>query len=285
MPAETIPPTLQLSDAYRRARGFTTILCAIALAWGAAQFEFKSLNFGAAGSVDLSSASVPLILACAIAYAMTRCTIEFAMQPESVRRWRLAQADFKLTVFLVRTAALILGAGGLYRSVETVLAVALVVLILLVASVLLIGAGTLVLTPLMLAIRARRAGHSPGGSPIWAIMEAEGWAALVTVMLQSVLFVALGVGFLLYEPLRSLWTAPPTATAVTVFVLTAIAVVISVYLQPRWYQELFVDEAPFTTKRLPDGTIGVSFRKQPATVPPVQSENSNPQQSSDPHSR
>lgn len=285
MPTETTPPTLQISDAYRRARRFTTILCAIALAWGAAQFEFKSLNFGAAGSIDLSSASVPLILACAIAYAMTRCTIEFAMQPESVRRWRLAQADFKLTVFLVRTAALILGAGGLYRSIETVLAVALVFLILLVASVLLIGAGTLALTPLMLAIRARGVGHSPGGTPFGAIMEAERWAALVTVMLLCVLFVALGVGFLLYEPLRSLWTAPPTATAVTVFVLTAIAVVISVYLQPRWYQEIFVDEAPFTTKRLPDGTIGVSFRKQPTSVPPVQSENSNPQQSSDPHSR
>lgn len=259
MPAETTHPPLQLSDAYRRARRCTTILCAIALSWGAAQFEFKTLNFSAAGSVDLSSASVPLILACAIAYAMTRCTIEFAMQPECVRRWHLAQADFILTVFLVRTAALILGAGGLYRSVETVLAVTLVVLILLVASALLIGAGTLALTPLILAIRARRAGHSPGGSPLGAIMEAEGWAALVTVMLLSVLFVVLGVGFLLYEPLRSLWTAPPTATAVTVFVLTAIAVVVSVYLQPRWFQELFVNEAPFTTKRLPDGTIGVSF--------------------------
>ena len=285
MPAEINSPTLQISDGYRRARRTTSVLCAIALAWAAAQVDFKSLNLGPAGSVDLSNASLPLILACAIAFAITRCTIEFAMQPGNVRRWPLAQADFKLTIFLVRAAALILGAGGLYRSVETVLAVVLVVLILLVASVLLIGAGTLALTPRILAIRVRKGRHSPGGSPVWAIIEAEGWAALVTVMLLSVLFVALGVGFLLYEPLRSLWTAPPTATAVTVFVLTAIAVVISVYLQPRWYQELFVDEAPFTTKRLPDGTIGVSFRKQPASVPPVQSENSNPQQSSDPHSR
>ena len=167
---------------------------------------------------------------------------------------------------------------------ERVLVVALVVLILLVASVLLIGAGTLALTPLMIAIRARQGRHD--GSPVYAVMEAEGWAALVTVVLLSVLFIALGVGSLLYEPLRSLWTAPPTPTAVAVFVLTAIAVVISVYLQPKWYQALFVDdEAPFTTERLPDGTIGVSFRKGPTSVPPMQSENSNSQQPSDPHSR
>ncbi len=285
MAAEINPPTLQISDGYRHARRTTSILCAVALAWAAAQVDFKSLNFGPAGSVDLSNASLPLILACAIAFAITRCTIEFAMQPESVRRWPLAQADFNLTVFIVRAAALILGAGGLYRSVETVLAVALVVLIILVASVLLIGAGTLALTPLMISIRARQGRQSPGGSPIWAIMEAEGWAALVTVVLLSVLFVALGVASLQYKPLLSLWTAPPTPTAVVVFVLTGIAVVISVYVQSIWTRALFLEEAPFTTERLPDGTIGLSFRKQPTSVPSVQSENSNPQQPSDPHSR
>lgn len=112
MRVETNPPTLQISDGYRRARGTTSIFCAIALAWATAQVDFKTLSFGPAGSVDVPSASLPLILACAIAFAITRCTIEFAMQPEGVRRWSLAQADFKLTVFLVRAAALILGAGG-----------------------------------------------------------------------------------------------------------------------------------------------------------------------------
>lgn len=271
-------PSLQISDGYRRARRNTSVLCAIALAWATAQIDLKILSVGVAGSVDVSSASIPLILACAIVFAITRCTIEFAMQPESVRRWSLAQADFKLTVFLVRAAALILGAGGLYRSVETVLAVALVVLTVLVGSLVLIAAGTLALTPLRIAIRARQGRHSPGQSPVWAVMEAEAWAALVTVVLVSVLFVALGVASLQYEPLLSLWTTPPSRTAVVVFVLTGIAVVISVYVESIWSRVLFLEETPFTTTRLPDGTIGVSFRQPRTSDQPAQSEDSNPKQ-------
>ena len=116
-------------------------------------------------------------------------------------------------------------------------------------------------------------------------MEAEGWAALATVVLLSVLFVALGVASLQYKPLLSFWTAPPTPTAVVVFVLTGIAVIISVYVQSIWTRTLFLKEAPFTTTRLPDGTIGVTFRQSRTSDQPVQSENSNPQQPGDAQSR
>ena len=111
---------MEITNGYRNARRNTSILCGISLAWSTAQFEFKSLSFGPIDSVDLSSASIPLVLACGILYVLTRCIIEFAMQPIDVRRWNLAQIDFKITVYLVRIALLFLAAGGLYRSVKTI---------------------------------------------------------------------------------------------------------------------------------------------------------------------
>jgi hypothetical protein len=86
-------------------------------------------------------------MACAIAYAMTRCVLEFAMQPIDVRRWNLAQIDFKITLLLVRAAALILGASGLYRSVDTIFMIVGFIAVLVVASGLFIFLGTLALTP------------------------------------------------------------------------------------------------------------------------------------------
>ena len=56
------------------------------------------------------------------------------MQSVEVRRWRFAQVDFKLSVFLVRISIVILAASGLYRSVETVLYVVLGALGVLIVS-------------------------------------------------------------------------------------------------------------------------------------------------------
>ena len=112
---------IQLAEGYRVARKNTSIFCALGLGWSAAQFDLKSISLGPAGNLDLSGASVAIILAGGIAYTMARCTIEFAMQTKEVRRWHLAQADFKLSVFVVRATVLILAASGLSRSVETVL--------------------------------------------------------------------------------------------------------------------------------------------------------------------
>lgn len=61
-------------------------------------------------------------------------TLEFAMQSVKVRRWRFAQADFKLSVFLVRATILVLAASGLHRSVSTILYIVLAALGVLVGS-------------------------------------------------------------------------------------------------------------------------------------------------------
>lgn len=99
---------LHISDGYRTARRTTSIFCALALAWVAAQFDFKTVSLGYISGVDLSHASISLILACVIAYASVRLVLEYAMQSVEIRRWQFAQVDFKLSVFLVRAAILLI---------------------------------------------------------------------------------------------------------------------------------------------------------------------------------
>jgi hypothetical protein len=45
----------QTSDGYRSARRITSIFCAIAFAWSAAQFDLTLVNFGFIGSVGLAA--------------------------------------------------------------------------------------------------------------------------------------------------------------------------------------------------------------------------------------
>ncbi len=248
---------LQVSDGYRGARRLTSLVCALGLGWSAAQFEVKYLSLGPAG-LDLSNASFSLMLAGGIAYMTARCVIEFAMQPDSVRRWYLAQIDFKISLFLVRATFLMLAAGGLHRSVETIMYVAGGTLILMGGSFILIFIGTIALMPLRMFLRRRRGRVSAASSAI----EALAWSEAIVVALVITLLVALGVASLRYEPLLSLWTVPPSPIAVGIFVATVIAIIISVQIQSSWEGKLFLRSAPCTTTALPNGTIGVTFHEK-----------------------
>jgi len=110
------PFQFQLSEGYRAARRMNSFFCAIALAWSAAQFDLKTLSTGYVGNIDLSRASIPLIVASIIAYSTVRFVLEFKMQSVEVRRWGYAQTDFKISIYLVRFTILILAASGLSRS-------------------------------------------------------------------------------------------------------------------------------------------------------------------------
>ncbi len=90
-----------------------------------------------------------------------------------VRRWHLAQVDFKITLFLVRATILMLAAAGIYRSVETVAYVAVIVLAMLCAYGLLFTAGIFAITPVLLWLKP------PKGSPVGRIFEAEWWSMLI----------------------------------------------------------------------------------------------------------
>ena len=112
--------TNEISSAYRNSRRNTSILCGIGIAWAAAQFELKTLFLGTLGDVNIERASIPILIAILCIYTMTRCTIEFMMQPKPVRRWPLAQLDYRITLYLVRFTLVVLTAGAIARTIEMV---------------------------------------------------------------------------------------------------------------------------------------------------------------------
>ena len=263
MASETAP-TLSIGTEFRDARRFTSLLCAIGLGWSSAQFDLKSLTLGSAGVFDLTSGSIPAVLMSGIVYMTGKSILGYAMQSKEVRRWRLAQIDFEISLFLVRTTLLMLAAGGLHRSVETFAFVAAGALVIAFGSFLAFGLGMLLLIPLIRAIRRCIGRAYRGVSPLPYIAEALAWSELIVVVLIVVLLVGLGVASLEYGPLRALWTEPPTPVAVTVFVVTAIGVVVSYWLQSVGTRKLYAQPVDKLTK-MPGGTIGVSFHKQNGT--------------------
>ena len=179
---------MEISDAYRKARRNTAIFCGISLAWSAAQFDLTSLNIGAAGKVDLSNASIPTILSCVIIYTTVRCTIEFMMQSNEVRRWKLAQIDYRITLNLVRVSLLTIAAATASRSLETVVGVVVAALAFMFSYFVLVMALMLLLMPLRMYIRSRQGRISAASSA----MEATAWSMFIVGVSYLLLFITLG---------------------------------------------------------------------------------------------
>jgi hypothetical protein len=254
---KSLPFQFQLSEGYRAARRMHSFFCAIALAWSAAQFDLKSISTGYIGNIDLSRASIPLILTCVIIYGTFRLVLEFKMQSVEIRRWGYAQTDFKISFYLVRFTILILAASGLSRSVNTV-----IYLMLAAASVFLLFfvfmyLGTMVLSFFFLRLRNSRFYHSAAAG----VGTAFNWAQLVTVCILAIIFVVFGIASIRYEPLLSLWTAPPSPIAIGVFVFACIVIMLSLLVQSRWYVDLFVIPPEFNETTLPDGHKRITFHK------------------------
>ena len=250
--------TLSIGSEYRDSRRLTSLFCAIGLGWSGAQFELKSLTLGSAGVADLTSASIPLILACGIVYMTAKAIVGYAMQSTEVRRWHLAQADFRIFLFLVRATLLMLAAAGLYRSVETFILVAAGAIIVVFGSWFAYGLGMFLLVPLIR--KCIRRPHR-GASPVPLVAEASAWSDLIVIVLLVALLGAFGFASLKYEPLLAFWPKPPDPVVVAVFVVTAIGVFLSYWLQGLGERELFARPVPRLTE-LSTGAIGVSFPKE-----------------------
>ena len=253
--------TLSIGSEYRDSRRITSLFCAIGLGWSGAQFELKSLTLGLSGVVDLTGASIPLILTCGIVYMTAKVIVGYAMQSKEVRRWHLAQVDFKIFLFLVRTTLLMLAAAGLYRSIETFIFVAGGATIVVFGSWLAYGSGVFFLVPLIVAIRRCIGRPYRSASPVPYVAEASAWSELIVIVLLVALLVAFGLASIEYGPLLPFWTETPDPFAVAVFVVTAIGVVVSYWLQDLGERKLFARPVPKLTE-LSTGTIGVSFPKE-----------------------
>lgn len=250
-----------LSDAYRRSRNKVSLFCGIGLAWSAAQFELKKISLGEVGELDLSGASIPLLIAFCILYSFIRCIIEFAMQQKEARRWRLAGFDFKLTWNLVRGSLLMLAASGLNRSITTVAYIVISVIVFLLLSFLFQIVCVFVLTPFLMFIRNRHGRYSVIGR----VLEAEAWGSVVLLILTVAALITIAFAGLYYPPLYNLWPTPPNPIPIWVVTITAIVVLISFMFEGKYMDELFalvkIDKNGVITTYNEDGEKGIVFEK------------------------
>ena len=245
-----------LSEPYRNARRSLVAVCGVCLAWSTAQFNLGEFKFDAAGvTVNLRDASVPLLLGAGLVYLTGRWTMEFAMMPRHVRRWPLAQLDFRGVALLARLALLALTAGALDRSLRSVAGV--VALLAVLALVLAVLTTILMFVTMPVRIWAReRAGAQSAAS---ASGEAVTWAVIFGLFLTIIGTIALGVAVYRYEPLRAIiWPVPPNPIALAVFLFTLIATFVSPWLLRPITLRLFAERPPYRTERTPDGRLIVT---------------------------
>ncbi|NWO06750.1 MAG: hypothetical protein HLX50_13970 [Alteromonadaceae bacterium] len=174
-----------VSGSYRTARRNTSLLCGVSMAWAGAQLNFGSLSIGPLGKVDLNSASIPLVLSILLVYLMSRCTIEYMMQENEVRRWKLAQLDYKLTFLIFRFSLLVLVFSLFSRSLEMVF--------LLLLSVFAVFASFFaVLLSLFFAIvfvRSFVSGKRGVQFSASGVVDSFFWSALIVSALYIILFI------------------------------------------------------------------------------------------------
>jgi len=226
---------LEISDAYRKTRRNTSIFCGISLAWSAAQFEVTSLNIGAAGKVDLSVASIPTIFACAILYTIVRCTIEYMMQSNEVRRWSLAQLDYKITLNIVRASLLALSVATASRSLETVVGVVVAAIVLIFLYFLLVLAFMFIFMPMMMYIRFRQGRISAASSA----NEATAYSMITVGVLYLLLFVTLGFSAVKNIPYFEYLPPIPNEVSTIIFAATAIIITISFFYEGVLLRKVF----------------------------------------------
>jgi hypothetical protein len=252
---------MEITDAYRKARRTTSIFCGISLAWSAAQLDVKSLDIGTAGKIDLSGASIPAIFTCVIIYIMVRCTLEFMMQPNEIRRWNLAQIDYKITLNLVRLSLLVIAAATAVRSIETVIGVTVAALALIIGYFVLVLILITVLMPLRMFIRSRQGRVSAASSAI----EATYWSMFIVAICYLLFFIALVFASIKQLPLIKLLPNIPNQVSTTYFAITAILIAVSFFYEGIMQKKIFAFEPEkiVVESRLPDGTIGVAFKDIP----------------------
>ncbi len=252
---------MEIADAYRKARRNTSIFCGISLAWSAAQFDLKSLNIDAAGRVDISGASISIILVCLVVYTMVQCTIEFMMQPNEIRRWNLAQIDYRITLNLVRISLLTIAAATASRSIETVVGVIVAALAFIFSYFALVSVLMLIIAPLIIYIRSRQGRFSVASY----VGTALNWSMFIVVIFYFLIFITIGFSSVENLPFFSLLPPIPKQISTIFFAATAIIITISFLFEWKILKKVFAFEPEYNVieKKLPDGNIGVKFEKNP----------------------
>jgi len=261
------PDDLNLSEAYRQSRRTTSILCGMGLAWSVAQFDLHKITLGDIAELDLSRASIPLILGAGIIYSFIRNNIDYAMQSKGVRRWSLAHLDYKLTLNLVRGSFLMMAVSQISRSFEAAIVAAISVISFFLASLVFVLIGTLTLMyPIYFFYRGRFRSKLAYISRAWHL-SLLALPALPVLALLLAAFVKPEYSFLSIFP-------TPSLTAAWLITAVSTAIVVSYICEEGFTEKLFalieVDtETGRTTVYFPDSKIQGVIEEESSPRPPV----------------
>lgn len=260
VPEEEPPDPAQdraLTDAYRRSRQTLVATCALCIGWSTAQFGLVSRDVSLGGvNIDISTASIPVLLGGAFIYFSIRWIIEFGMMPRNVRRWRLAQLDFRLILLLSRVAILALAAGAIERSSSNLFTVGAVFLVLCVSVFVLTPLLMFVTMPVRVLARWRAKRESAANSAI----EAFFWAGLFAIVITVAGAVLAALLSYRYEKIRLIiWRDVPHPLSLAFATILVIAVFLSHWLLRPTMTALFAKRPNYRTKRTFDGLLIVTF--------------------------
>jgi hypothetical protein len=231
---------MEISEGYRHSRKLVTMLCALTAAWSAAQFDLGVVNFGSIGSVDITHASIPLLLSIALLYALIRSVIEYAMQSQDIREWSLARSDFMLSVWLLRGSILLLAASQVERSPNALVFVIVGIIVFLTLAYMLQRFGTLALMPIMIHIREKEGRRNLASRAIESFYFAKFYSFLIFV--SSIIFT--GLLFYFNSSIRSFFSINLTGISILLITISSLVVVVSFYTEERWSELLFYPSCP-----------------------------------------
>lgn len=254
---------LKLSEGYRSARRNLTVICAVALAWASTQIELRFVKSELLGELDLSNAAIPLLLLAALLYVCTRGAVEFGMQSVETRRWGYAQADVKLSVWLVRATLVALAASGLERSLR---AIAAMIVVSLAGAILAAALAVLLmfaLTPLLMRRTEKRGGRPAVAAHVMGAFAIGAFVAVVVLALAPFAVVA----SIHWVPGMQSFLGQPTWAGSVVFSVATVALIFSFAYQRWWSDKLFAAPPYEQVEEGPSGRRYVTFlNDRPKTV-------------------
>lgn len=238
----------EISAAYRKSRRNTSVLSGIGIAWSAAQFEIKTMSLGTLGGVNIEGASIPILISILCVYAAVRCTIEYMMQTDSVRRWPLAQLDYRITLYLVRFSLLALTASTIARTGEMVLYIAGTSLIAILGFFILSLIMMCIIMPYRMWIR-RLTGRVSVAS---AAIEATYYSFSIVGIAYIVAIILIGLNII--NPFGSLGQNYQGITNLQLFIFSFVSLVIlfSFFLDVRFLRMVFAFEPIMIEKKYID---------------------------------
>ena len=253
-----------LAEPVRAARRTLVVICALCIAWASAQFTIPDPKIDLAGIIlDFKNASVPIVLAVLLVYATIRWIIEFAMMPRHIRRWPLAQFDFRFLFVIARFALLTLAAGALDRSFWSIKFV--------ISSIGILAIGTIILAILLMfftmPIRIWARSRAGKESVVWATFEAMYWAGLFAVCIMVVSIIGIAIVSDYYVPLQEiLWGKIPDPIALSLFIFTLIGIFLSHWFLRPILVRIFAERPGYYTERNPNGDLIICYtceKKEP----------------------